>query len=64
MIHRAIYGSLERFFAILLEHHKGLLPFWLAPVQVRVLTITDEQKEYAQTITKPSKKRAFALKLI
>ena len=37
MIHRAIYGSLERFFGILLEHYKGLLPFWLAPVQVRVL---------------------------
>jgi len=56
MIHRAIYGSLERFFAILLEHHKGLLPFWLAPIQVRVLTITDEQKEYAHTIYQTLKK--------
>lgn len=50
MIHRAIYGSLERFFAILIEHYKGLLPFWLAPIQARILTITDEQMAYAQTI--------------
>jgi len=50
IIHRAIYGSFERFFAILLEHYKGNLPFWLAPVQVKVLTITDKQKEYARTI--------------
>ena len=47
IIHQAIYGSLERFFAILLEHFKGHLPFWLAPEQIRVLTITDDQKEYA-----------------
>lgn len=50
MIHRAIYGSFERFFGMLLEHLKGNLPFWLAPVQIRILTITDEQKPYAQTV--------------
>lgn len=50
VIHRAIYGSLERFFAILLEHYKGNLPFWLSPVQIKILTITDDQKEYAQNI--------------
>jgi threonyl-tRNA synthetase len=50
MIHQAIYGSLERFFAIILEHYKGHLPFWLAPIQMRVLTITDAQKEYATNI--------------
>jgi threonyl-tRNA synthetase len=50
MIHRAIYGSFERFFGILLEHYKGNLPFWLAPVSVRLLTITDAQKPYAQMI--------------
>lgn len=50
MIHRAIYGSFERFFAILLEHLKGNLPFWLAPVQVKILTITDEQKPYAKAV--------------
>jgi len=52
MIHRAIYGSLERFFGILIEHYKGKFPFWLAPVQVKILTITDDQKEYAQKIYK------------
>ena len=52
VIHRAVYGSLERFFAILLEHFKGHLPFWLAPVQIKVLTITDEQKPYAESIMK------------
>jgi threonyl-tRNA synthetase len=50
MLHRAIYGSFERFFGIILEHFKGRLPFWLSPVQVKMLTITDEQKEYAQQI--------------
>jgi len=50
MIHRAIYGSIERFFGILLEHYKGNLPFWLAPIQISLLTITDDQKEYAKTI--------------
>jgi len=50
MIHRAIYGSLERFMGILLEHTKGHLPFWIAPEQVRVLTITDAQKEYCEQL--------------
>jgi threonyl-tRNA synthetase len=50
MLHRAIYGSFERFFGIILEHFKGRLPFWLSPVQMKILTITDEQKEYAQHI--------------
>lgn len=50
IIHVAMFGSLERFFAILLEHYKGNLPFWLAPEQARVLTITDAQNEYAQNV--------------
>ena len=50
MLHRAIYGSFERFFGIVLEHFKGRLPLWLSPVQMKVLTITDEQKEYAQSV--------------
>ena len=52
MIHRAIYGSMERFFGMILEHFKGNLPFWLAPVQVKVLTITDDQRAYAENILK------------
>lgn len=50
MVHRAIFGSIERFMGILLEHCKGHLPFWLAPEQVRVLTITDNQADYAHTV--------------
>ena len=50
MLHRAMFGSLERFCGILLEHHAGRLPAWLAPVQVAILNITDRQAEYAGTI--------------
>lgn len=50
IIHQAIYGSLERFFGVLLEHYKGHLPFWLSPVQIRLLTVSDEQKPYAQQL--------------
>jgi threonyl-tRNA synthetase len=50
MLHRAIYGSFERFFGIILEHFKGKLPFWLSPVQAKILTITDDQKAYAREI--------------
>jgi threonyl-tRNA synthetase len=46
MLHRAIFGSLERFFGILLEHHAGRLPAWLSPVQAVVMSITDRQHEY------------------
>jgi threonyl-tRNA synthetase len=46
MLHRAIFGSLERFFGILLEHHAGRLPAWLAPVQAVVMGITDRQHPY------------------
>ncbi len=55
MIHQANYGSLERFFAIILEHFKGNLPFWLAPVQISILTITDDQRAYAETIAQQLK---------
>ena len=51
MVHRALYGSVERFFGILLEHYAGAFPVWLAPVQVTVLPITDRQLEYATQVT-------------
>lgn len=51
MLHQANFGSLERFFGIILEHSKGHLPFWLAPVQIKVLPITDQQHDYAAMIT-------------
>ncbi len=47
MLHRAILGSIERFIAILLEHCAGAFPLWLAPVQLKIVTVTDDQKEYA-----------------
>ncbi len=50
MVHRALYGSIERFFGILIEHYAGAFPVWLAPVQVAVLPITDRQTEYARQI--------------
>jgi threonyl-tRNA synthetase len=50
MVHRALYGSIERFFGILIEHYAGAFPVWLAPVQVAVMPITDRQQEYAKMV--------------
>ena len=51
MIHRALFGAVERFFAILLEHYAGALPTWLAPEQVRVLPVRDDHHPYAAAVT-------------
>lgn len=56
MLHRAIVGSLERFIGMLLEHYAGQLPPWLAPVQVVVANITDDQADYAQEVVSMLKK--------
>lgn len=56
MLHRAILGSLERFIGILIEHHSGALPAWLAPAQAAVLNITDAQADYAQEVAKKLQK--------
>ena len=50
MIHRAILGSVERFMGILVEHHAGHLPLWIAPVQAVLINVTDAQLDYAQTL--------------
>jgi threonyl-tRNA synthetase len=50
MLHRALFGSIERFFAVLLEHYAGNLPTWLAPVQVRVLPVASAHEEYAEKV--------------
>ena len=50
MIHRAIFGSLERFFGILIENYAGDFPFWLAPIQLRLLPVTEEQYPYADSV--------------
>jgi threonyl-tRNA synthetase len=56
MLHRAILGSMERFIGILIEHHAGNFPAWLAPVQAVVLNITDGQADYAQKVTETLRK--------
>ena len=63
MLHRAIVGSLERFIGILIEEHAGALPFWLAPVQIAILNITDTQAEYAQNVAKRLKNKGFRVEL-
>ncbi len=50
MIHRAIFGSFERFLGVLIEHYAGAFPLWLAPVQVAVITISENQQPWAQTV--------------
>ena len=50
MVHRALFGSIERFFGVLIEHYAGAFPLWLAPVQVAVLPITDRVNEYAEKV--------------
>lgn len=57
MLHRALFGSLERFTGILIENYAGALPLWLAPVQAVVACITDAQAEYAQEVAKTLKKQ-------
>ncbi|MGH8743786.1 MAG: His/Gly/Thr/Pro-type tRNA ligase C-terminal domain-containing protein, partial [Burkholderiales bacterium] len=59
MLHRAILGSMERFFGILLEHYAGALPLWLAPVQLMVMNISEGQAEYAQKVAAKLKKAGF-----
>jgi threonyl-tRNA synthetase len=59
MIHRALFGSIERFFGVLIEHYAGAFPLWLAPVQVAVLPITDRINTYAEGISNELKAAGF-----
>lgn len=63
MIHRAIFGSIERFIGILIEHFAGKFPVWLSPVQVKVLTITDRTKKYAESVCDMLKERGIRVEL-
>jgi threonyl-tRNA synthetase len=63
MVHRALYGSIERFFGILVEHYTGAFPVWLAPVQVTVLPITDRQQEFAKGVHKQLVEAGFRAEL-
>ncbi len=59
MLHRALLGSFERFIGILIEHHEGKFPLWLAPEQLAVLTITDNQAEYARNVAEKLKNKGL-----
>ncbi len=63
MIHRALMGSIERFFGILIEHYAGAFPTWLAPVQAVVLTITDNQQEFAAKIVSTLKSHGYRVEV-
>jgi threonyl-tRNA synthetase len=59
MIHRAIFGSIERFFGILIEHFSGRFPLWISPLQVRLIPVADRHVEYARTLRKQFKQAGF-----
>ncbi|MCG8428056.1 MAG: His/Gly/Thr/Pro-type tRNA ligase C-terminal domain-containing protein, partial [Chromatiales bacterium] len=59
MLHRAILGSLERFIGILIEEYAGAMPLWLAPIQVVVMNITDNQADYVKKVAEALKKQGF-----
>jgi threonyl-tRNA synthetase len=63
MLHRAVLGSLERFIGILIEHHAGAFPTWLAPVQAMVLNITDKQSEYCREVVESLEKQGFRVEM-
>jgi threonyl-tRNA synthetase len=63
MVHRALFGSVERFFGVLIEHYAGAFPFWLAPVQIAVLPITDRINEYAEKIGAEFKNAGFRVEI-
>ncbi|HEX7332521.1 MAG TPA: threonine--tRNA ligase [Pyrinomonadaceae bacterium] len=59
MIHRALFGSMERFFGVLIEHYAGAFPLWLAPVQIAVLPITDRVNDYADGLARELREAGF-----
>ncbi len=63
MLHRVIFGSIERFIGILIEHYAGAFPLWLSPVQVKIMTITDAQNDYAKEVEKMLKQAGFRVEL-
>jgi len=61
MLHRTIYGSIERFIAILIEHYAGKFPLWLAPVQVKLLTLTSKNEKFAQQVLEKLKEKGIRI---
>jgi len=63
MLHRTIYGSLERFIGVIIEHYKGLFPTWLSPVQIKILTMSDKNIVYARKVLNEFKNRGIRVKM-
>jgi len=63
MLHRAIYGSLERFFGILIEHYAGNFPLWINPIQVKMVTVSDKNKKFAEEVEKKLKENNIRVEL-
>ena len=63
MVHRACFGSIERFIGILIEHYAGAFPVWLAPTQVKILPISEKQMDYAVELRKKFKKAGIRVEL-
>jgi threonyl-tRNA synthetase len=63
MIHRALFGSVERFFGVMVEHFAGAFPFWLSPIQISVLPITDRINDYAENVANRLKQAGFRVEL-
>jgi len=64
MVHRALFGSLERFLALLIEHYKGDFPFWFAPVQIGIVPIRESHNVYGREISKKLKRHGFRVSII
>ena len=63
MLHRVIFGSIERFIGILIEHYAGAFPVWLSPVQVKILPISEKQHDYAKKVEEEMKAKGIRVKL-
>ncbi|MEY4159175.1 MAG: threonine--tRNA ligase [Actinomycetota bacterium] len=64
MLHRALFGSVERFFGVLLEHYAGALPTWLAPVQVRLLPVASAHEDYASAVVARLQREGFRVDVV
>ena len=60
MLHRALFGSLERFIGILIEHYSGKLPFWISPLQTMIIPVSDEFNDYAKSVNSKIKKAGIS----
>jgi threonyl-tRNA synthetase len=64
MLHRALFGSVERFFGVLLEHYAGAFPTWLSPVQVQVLGVRADHDEYAASVAAACKRAGLRVETV